>query len=792
MANEACKLLREIDGYFKNEIVDVAKFDKSNLFTYRCPYDYTNKEYRKCENNYERINTLGGYFYEKLSRMANKLNGKGDNGNRHIEIFIMWLCDKLYKLEENKTKTLDEFYQNHLEKYMPNFNYWNVIDSKKVYKKADVWYMSELYKLLNCICNIVIEYNKKNRIKNKVKIENYSSQCYKEFKNVYNNVKDCYSYFHLLKYLKSIYDNIRDDAIKDADTKRNAIKKAFITNNTFKKALSPYKDNLGEAFEQILNGSTISLVDLTTSDWNQRFLNASDKILDFHTQFCINSYSDLVEQVKKQQELESKNRPKAQPQTDSLSASSTKLPAPLQASQQSGTSPQSGTNDSDKGQGASKSEKTDSGTQKENSDSEGGGKGGTNNLSGNTSGGSGNGASGGQSDQGGSSGGSDNQGGSVGGPKASGDQAPTHPSGKPNGDWLGNLGMSLNLTDYMPNVSGIYESSKNILTNTANQITSAYNSAKAIAQDTYDKTVTAVKDAYDNTMTTVKGAYSATTSYISDGFSSITNQFNPFGSSQLGDNQPGSNSLGGGTDTSDQSKPKSPPPLQSLPPSPSPPSTPQLSQAPSSPQPQSNQIQDPSQTPPDPSSPKSIDSQTISTPIHNCPVQQIAPIDGSIVPQIPLSGQGTLTISGSNPSNPKNENVISVVNVKVKETSSIWCIGPNNKCGITGISIIVISISIILTIMYKYLSLGCTSKSKRKKNVKKVINSIGGKRPIQIIIKSYDRSKDLKPVINSVGRKKDPLLNIYKLMQADPVPFINVFFLLIFFVYKRQLNYLEL
>ncbi|CAD2095069.1 CIR protein PIR protein [Plasmodium vinckei] len=108
------------------------------------------------------------------------------------------------------------------------------------------------------------------------------------------------------------------------------------------------------------------------------------------------------------------------------------------------------------------------------------------------------------------------------------------------------------------------------------------------------------------------------------------------------------------------------------------------------------------------------------------------------------------------------------------------------------IAITVILIPIILGIVYKYMSSGWRKESKRKKSMKKVINSIGGKRPIQIIIKSYDRNKDLKPVINSVGRKKDPLLNIYKLMQADPVPFINVFFLLIFFVYKRKENFLEL
>ncbi|CAD2105442.1 PIR protein CIR protein [Plasmodium vinckei petteri] len=761
MAIKACKLLREVDAYFNNGVVDEGKFDKSNLFTYKCPYDRINKKFRNCENNYERINTLGGYLYEKLVGISKDFKGKGDNGNRHIEIFIMWLSDKLYKLEENKINTVKQFYENHLEKHMPNYNYWNLLNSKKEYKRANVWYMSELYKLLNCICNIVIEYNKKN--KNKNKIEQISSQCYKEFKNVYNNVKNCYSYFHLLKYLKSIYDDIRDDAIKDADAKKDAIKQAFMTNNNVKKAISQQKKESRQIFEYVLNASTISLIDLTPSDWNQRFTDVSDKILDFHTQKCVNSYSELVEQVKKEQELASKNTPKAQPQAAPPSASLTKLPAPLQSSQQSGASPQSGMQDSDKGPGVSKSEKTDSGTQKENSNSEGGGKGGTTNLSGNTSGGSGSGVSGGQSDQGGSSSGSDSQGGSVGGSKASGDQVPTHPSGKSNGDWLGNLGMNLNLTDYMPSVSGIYESSKNILTNTANQITGAYNSAKAIAQDTYDKAVSIAKD-----------TYSATTNYIGGAVNSITNQFNPFGTSQLGDSQSGSNSLGGGVDTSDQSQQKSPPPLQSLPPSPSP----------------SQTTLDP-QTPSDPPSLKSLDPQPI--PIHNskCPIQQITSTDGNRASQIPLSGQGTLPSSSTGPSSIGNGSITGIV-AKMNEKTSIWCIGSNNKCDITGISVIVISISIILTIIYKYLSLGCTSKSKRKKSVKKVINSIGGKRPIQIIIKSYDRNKDLKPVINSVGRKKDPLLNIYKLMQADPVPFINVFFLLIFFVYKRQLNYLEL
>ncbi|CAD2096833.1 PIR protein CIR protein [Plasmodium vinckei] len=784
MAIKACKLLREVDAYFNNGVVDEGKFDSNkSYFQYKCPYDKEAKDFPGCKNNNERINALGGDLYNKLVNIANVFKGEGDNGNRHIEIFMMWLGDKLYKLENDKTAILEESYKNYLDNYTGNFKYWNIVGSKKEYKLANVWYMSELYNLLNCICNIVIEY-KKNP--NSREIGTMSKKCHQKFTSIYKDIKGCYSYFHLLKFLKNIYDGIRNDAIKrDNDLKANirkaAARRTAIISDTIKKANIPSQiKSSKQLLKNVLNASTVSLIDLTPSDWDQRFPNDSDNITDFHTQKCVNSYHEFVEEVKKQKELESKNQPKAQPQTDPLPAP---LPAPLQASQQSGTIPQSGAKDSDKGQDASKNEKTDSGTQKGNSDSEGGGPG---SETGDTSGGSGSGSSGGQSDQGGSSGGSDsqggssNQGGSVDGPKASGDQAPTPSSGEPNGYLTSNWGTSFNITSYMPNVSGIYQSSKDILTSATNQVSNAYNSAMIIAQDTYNKTVDIAKNTYGSVVSTVKETYTRSTDYISGAVNSITIQLNPFGSSQLGDNQPGSNSSGGGADKSNQSQPNPQQPPSPSTPQSTPPLTPQLSQSPSSSQPQ-----DPPQTPPDPS-PKSIDSQTSPTPI-----QQIASTDGNRASQIPLSAQGTLPSSSTDPSTQWNGNTTGIV-VKVKEISSIWCIGSNNKCDIRGISIIVISIFAFLAIMYKYLSLGCTSKSKRKKNVKKVINSIGGKRPIQIIIKSYDRNKNLKPVINSVGRKKNPLLNIYKLMQADPVPFINVFFLLIFFVYKRQLNYLEL
>ncbi|VEV55122.1 PIR protein CIR protein [Plasmodium vinckei vinckei] len=730
MAEKACKLLREVDDLFTDGNVDVTKYNGFTACHSYCPYEKRGKKQilRECKDNNERISALGGYLYNKLVSISNDFKGKGDNSNRHIEIFMMWLGDKLYNLENDYKTTMEESYKKHLMDYMGNYNYWNLLGSKQEYKIANVWYMRGLYSLLNCICSIVIEYNKiknknKNKNKNKIntkinnkikeKIETMSKNCYQNFISIYENIKDCYSYFHLLKFLKSIYDDIRNDAIEDAEAKKEAIRKALIRNNTIKKGITQQKNDAIQMLRYVLDASTISLIDLTTSDWNQRFPNKSDQILDLNTQVCINSYSVFV---KKQQERESKNRPKAETQTRSSQSGKEgnknpqnqqiEILPPSPGPQPHPAPSLSSQNDSS----LQKSQIGDSDNDKKNTGGANGNKGNPNDGSNYST---------------------------------LDDPATSAPGGY--FYWGSSFnGFLFDRTEVFNKAFQFIDKGRQTVKEVTNKVSNAYNSA------------------VDN----LKSAYTVSNNYISGVVNSVTTKLNPFSTFKLGNNQSVSNSLGGGGNE--------PNPLQSIPP----PALPNGSESTS--------------PPPLAPLPKSPDSQGSSTQIHKCPVHQIAPTDGNMGCQTPLSGQGTLSISGNNSSNTKNENVITVANVKMKEAPSIWCIGTNTKCDITGISIIVISIFAFLAIMYKYLSLGWTSKSKRKKTIKKVINSIGGKRPVQIIIKSYDRNKDLKPVINSVGRKKDSLLNIYKLMQADPVPFINLFFLLIFFVYKKKINYLEL
>ncbi|SCL85133.1 hypothetical protein PBSP11A_000509300, partial [Plasmodium berghei] len=124
-----------------------------------------------------------------------------------------------------------------------------------------------------------------------------------------------------------------------------------------------------------------------------------------------------------------------------------------------------------------------------------------------------------------------------------------------------------------------------------------------------------------------------------------------------------------------------------------------------------------------------------------------------------------------------------------------------------------------------YFPFGWRKESKKKKNTKKVINIFGANETIKRVINTTDRKKQVQIIINSSTQKKQdkkvtnsytqkkqdkkitnsstqkkqtkqfiysiywekyPLLNIHKLMKTDSAPFIILFWLFIFYVYKRK------
>ncbi|CAD2096580.1 PIR protein CIR protein [Plasmodium vinckei petteri] len=271
-----------------------------------------------------------------------------------------------------------------------------------------------------------------------------------------------------------------------------------------------------------------------------------------------------------------------------------------------------------------------------------------------------------------------------------------------------------------------------------------------------------ISNAYDNAMNNLKSAYNTSSSYFSDIISNIYSQFNQFGtppkSGNSGNSMPQNNDQSQKNGGSSLPPPKDPSQHSQLPPSPN--ST------------QQKHLSSPTQ--PTTHNPTSIDPSN-----HKANTKLVKLPNFNLNLKKPWNIFPT-TWNGSGNCKPE---------IKFMNITLVCC--TSEQCSLTGISVTLVLIPIILSIAYKYLSREWTKKSE-KKNMKRVIKLVDGSRKTKIIISSSDRNKDLKPIINSVGRKKDSLLNIYKLMQADPVPFINVFFLLIFFVYKRKYDFLEL
>ncbi|CAD2085039.1 PIR protein CIR protein [Plasmodium vinckei brucechwatti] len=735
MGMSACVIFRELDDLFINNEGNDKEFNnKGELYNKHCPGKSGSK---RCETDYEKLNAILGYAYTELIQ-NNNIDPDNEN-DPSVDFLVMVLSHRLYKLSKNYSLSLKDAFKKHLRS-QGGFNYSSVLRNKKYLDGSNIGIINCFYLAFKQICEAINTYDK-----SKVQQDEYIrviAQCYIIYDRLYNFVNQCSPYFQLLNHLKAIYDEFKKAVIKLNDNDQ--------TLRSILKKLPPIdKTMFGSEFNTIGCTKTHKNLEQNISRIKTKPQDEQEEKDEFNTLTELlgsdDENGDLGNKDISTNSLNQNQNGQQGVPTVSKPASERSPPTPPQAPQKSGTSPQSGTKDLEKG----------------------GTKGG--------SGSPGSGTPSVQNDQGGSSGGSgsqgdsSNQGGAVDGSNGSGDHAPSHSSGASNEDWLGNLGMSLNLTGYMPSVSGIYESSKDILTNTANQITSAYNSAVTTVKDTYDITMTAVKDTYDsavtavkntydNTVTTIKGAYSATTNYIDGTVSSIINQLNSFGTfSQLNDDQFGSDGSG-----------------NSLPADNNPPSTTQIPD-PNLPPLPSSSTPPGTTTSPSPASPDTIPTLSQS---QSDPVQSHDTNPGTGVPK-------TLTNSITDPSSTWNGSTIGTI-VKINEKPSIWCIGSNKKCDILGIGIIGISIFVFLSIMYKYISFGSAKNSKKKKSMKRVIKFVDGNRKTQIIINSYDRNKDLKPVINSVGRKKDPTLNIYKLMQADPVPFINLFFLLTFFVYKTK------
>ncbi|CAD2112516.1 PIR protein CIR protein [Plasmodium vinckei] len=846
MDDQVCNFLRDVDENFNNRGVNVVKFNKFKKCHSYCPYQNNLKE-NKCTNDYERINALGSYLFKKISEIDKAFQEGSNSDKRHIEIFMMWLGEKLFRIDNDYKSTLEESYIKNLEKSMGNIDYWKVTDSKKLYKKATIKKMSEYYGLLNYICKLIIEYNtyiQNPKKHNRNRIGTYSSQCDNFYKTIHNSINDCGPYLQLLDSLKMIFEVFRIQKIvnnyniKESD-------KALLLNRV--KSLTTFQ-NVNKYFVTV--NPKISFDDKECKDVKSKDEQIGEQILrNKQKDTGITKKFDKGPQTKffpsapqgkprppthakppaasrlrpqphpqpKQQQASqqqaSQSQPPLQKQTQPVapvqspdspqkpgppptppSASSqkdTKLKTPQAGeTHQNGPggpgdgqrSPNSGTggsvNGKGSGQDSGKSSGQDGGKSEQGSTSSGarGEQKALDSSKGNKDGGTDDGANG----RIGTPGSGVNGGGST-----QGDQG--NPSGGSNDPASNTLGGSFDLWSpfrgFLLNGTEIYNKTFQFIKDN-----------QKMFKDAAEK----INDAYNDTVENLKNVYNVSSSYFNGIINNITNQINQVGTPpKLGGNQPGSGSPLSGGNLSNQSlspPPKDPPP-QTSPKDPQP-QTPPIN--PSSPTPTLNHLPPAptvNQPPPTPQQPQPLNpkqhkqSSSQSQNITQNPAQHDPPNHKASAQLVKLP---IFNLNLKKPWNlfptTWNESGDCKPEIKFMNATLVCC--TSEQCSLTGISVILVLIPIILSIAYKYLSFGSSKKSE-KKNMKRVIKLVDGNKKTKIIISSNNRNKDLKPVINLVGGKKDSLLNIYKLIRADPMPFINLFFLLIFFVYKRKRDTIE-
>ncbi|SCL81962.1 CIR protein, partial [Plasmodium chabaudi chabaudi] len=225
MDNEACKLFRKVNANFNKEIVDVDKFNQFTESHPFCPYEQIGKKkkLRDCNNNYERINAIGGYLRSQLSRIKNDIQTRENNDNQYIEYMLIWLSNILLQISKDHNSILEASYKTHLEKHMGNYNYWNILGNKRYLKDGNISYMSQFYKLFDQICNIINEYNTNGATSKN--LGKFSTECFQTYTKIYNAINRCGPYMNLLKNLKTTYDNFRGSVIS-AD-KTNTLNKVI-------------------------------------------------------------------------------------------------------------------------------------------------------------------------------------------------------------------------------------------------------------------------------------------------------------------------------------------------------------------------------------------------------------------------------------------------------------------------------------------------------------------------------------------------------------------------------------
>ncbi|CAD2103424.1 PIR protein CIR protein [Plasmodium vinckei petteri] len=757
MYKEACKLFREADEIFNNNFVNEGQFkDQYGIYNPYCPVKNGSKS---CDSDYEKIGAIGGYIFMELNGKHSQIHGSDTSSSgRYIEYFIIWISHILYKVSKGHLQSVDQIYKNNLRKYIGNFNFWNLTQNKKELKNANVATMNMLYVLFNQICETIETYQKPN-----VQAYEYVNKGI-ESKMIYDQlsqfVNQCGPYIEVLDHLKTVYNDLIETAKNE-------------------------QIHGTDVFDQFQEFSSIDNTNAGSELKSKECKKVHKKLIKTPPTFIKKEIQKLKSVIESNLQKASNSEPSTL--TKSQTQDGTEL-----------TNPQSGLNilaisSEDEKEDSDDNESVDGDSVDDNAVGGGG-------VGGSVGDGPGDGGSVGDddvsdddsyyySDDGGDD--SDGENGNTGNTRDTTDhtinqlqqkdslqsnsqdktqdsqketpptpvpEPPPEPLPQPQpqkGDQSDPSQPSISepASENAQRTSGTSpkdpssEQNDSGSMNFQNILSSVKNTIEQYGSSAYKTITNAGNTLYEKASSTLENVYDKSKNFASNTINYVRDQINK----AIENDQP--------------SKENKQEPAPSLPDGKQP--EPQNIPTP----PQTDQSHDNSQTPSPTQNNDSSNSKQVSPPG--------SPPEKQPQPSVDQSNKAPNTeIKSKDPGPIVKENIPQLV-----KTKNIY-----REYNRPEVVITVILMPIILLIMYKYLSSVWRKESTKKKKMKKVINSIGGKRPVQIIIKSVNTNKMTTSIINPIREEKSPLLSIYKLMQADPIPFINLFFLLIFFVYKRKVN----
>ncbi|SCL84141.1 CIR protein [Plasmodium chabaudi adami] len=205
---KACKLFYDLDELFGNNSVDVKHFNElSSLYGEYCPEKDGSK---RCDTDYERISAVAGYLFMDFIE-TNNININSDN-DYNVQYFIMWISNKLYEIATNNYESLNQSYENNLDKSIGNFDFLNRRDNTKELKDGNITIMNIFYLLFKEICEAI--WMDKGKKTDMYKHTNKITQCFIIYTELYKFVNPCSPYLELLEHLKTVYDEYREIAIE--------------------------------------------------------------------------------------------------------------------------------------------------------------------------------------------------------------------------------------------------------------------------------------------------------------------------------------------------------------------------------------------------------------------------------------------------------------------------------------------------------------------------------------------------------------------------------------------------